>query len=123
VTGLGGAAAHEPGRTLDRSARLAARSRASKKAAATRARLAALNPRRLTRRQRELLFFIRDFVARTERNPSRAEIGAAMGHASHGVTLTMLAVLQDAQLVERISTYPSTYRPTVLREAPVAPLI
>lgn len=89
-------------------------SAASKRGAERRYRRAAML-NKPTRRQRELLSFLQNFSHRTGRDPTLEEMRAAMGHAHHGSILGMLALLEERGLVNRFSTRPTIYRPTVLR--------
>ena len=96
---------------------MSTRSAASKRGAERRYRRAAFR-NSPTPRQLELLSFLQDFARRTGRDPNLENMRVAMGHAGHGSILNMLDILEDRGWVKRISTRPSIYRSTVLRERP-----
>jgi SOS-response transcriptional repressor LexA len=79
----------------------AARSIAARRAARTRARLAAANPHRLPRRQAELLSFIRTTFNREGKSPDYPRMREFMGHVSNGGITQMLDSLQSRGLIAR----------------------
>ncbi len=70
------------------------RSQASRRGARSRARRAALDPNRLTKRQTQLLVFILKFWTEHGHSPTIAQMLAAMGYSSHGSLIRLLNVLE-----------------------------